>query len=64
MGIEIDTVLIIARLPVDKLERAIQATSIVLAQTSITLELAENLSGFLTFCANVIQLRMVYMWYI
>ena len=64
LGIKIDTVLMIARLPIDKLERAIQATSIALAQTSITLELAENLGGFLTFCANVIQLGRVYMRYI
>jgi hypothetical protein len=64
LGIEIDTVLMIACLPIDNLERAIQATSIALSHTSISLELAENLGGFLTFCTNVIQLGRVYMRYI
>ena len=40
LGIEIDTVLMTARRPIDKLERAILMTSIALAHTSIFFELA------------------------
>jgi hypothetical protein len=64
LGIEIDTVQMIARLPSEKLIRAIQATTVALAGSSISLELAEKLGGFLGFCAEVVQLGRVYMRYL
>ena len=55
LGVEIDTLQMVARLPIEKLNKARQATAIALGQSAITLELAESLAGFLAFCATVTQ---------
>jgi ribonuclease HI len=60
-GIEIDTIRMIARLPEDKLKRAIIITAQVLEHRTMTLEQAQRVGGYLTFCARVVQLGWVYM---
>ena len=64
LGIEIDSIQMVARLPTEKLNKAKHVTAIALSQSTITLELAESLAGFLAFCATVTQLGRVYMRYI
>ena len=58
------TVQMIVRIPSEKLTRAMQATTVALAGSSIPLEFAEQLGGFLGFCAEVVQLVRVYIRYL
>ena len=60
-GIEIDTIHMIARLPEDKLKRAIMITAQILEHRTMTLDQAQRAGGYLTFCARVVQLGWVYM---
>lgn len=60
-GIEIDTNLFEARIPKDKLDKAIKATGIALTKESLTLHEVQSLTGFLFFCAQVVQLGWVFM---
>ena len=50
----------ITRLLIEKLNKAKRVTEITLSQSTITLEFAESLTGFLAFCATVTQLGRVY----
>lgn len=50
-GIEVDTRSYTARLPTEKLEKAIRATSKVLAKQSVTFLDIQSLVGFLSFCS-------------
>ncbi len=50
-GIEIDTRKFIAKLPNEKLEKAVKATSKVLAEQSVTFLDILSLVGFLSFCS-------------
>jgi hypothetical protein len=61
LGIEVDTHQFVARLPQDKLNRALKATASTLAQQSLTLKEAQSLTGFLSFCAPVVRLGWVFM---
>ena len=54
----------IARIPSEKLTRAMQATTVALARSSIPLEFAKQLGGFLGFCAEVVHLVRVYIRYL
>lgn len=60
-GIEIDTNIFEARIPADKLCKAKEATGNALAKDSLTLHEAQSLTGFLSFCAQVVQLGWVFM---
>lgn len=60
-GIEIDTNLFEARIPKDKLDKARKATGDTLAKESLTLHEAQSLTGFLSFCAQAVQLGWVFM---
>ena len=61
LGIEVDTNTFEARLPIDKLNRAIALTQLALTQRSLSLRDAQSLSGFLSFCSQVVQLGQVFM---
>lgn len=60
-GIEIDTNLFVARIPTDKLQRARESTGLALSKESLTLHEAQSLTGFLSFCAQVVRLGWVFM---
>lgn len=60
-GIKVDTARFIARLPRDKLERAIQKTGKVLADDSVSLLDIQSLVGFLFFCSQAVRLERVFM---
>lgn len=60
-GIEIDTKSFIARLPNEKLDKAIKATSKVLAEQSVTFLDIQSLVGFLSFCSQAVCLGRVFM---
>ena len=61
LGVEIDSVLMVARLPADKLQKVLDRTTVALEHTSISLDDIEKLSGYLSFCATVVRLGWVYM---
>jgi hypothetical protein len=61
LGITIDTSTFEARLPVDKLRKAQLSTAKALLMGSLSSHQARSLSGFLTFCANVVRLGRVFM---
>lgn len=61
LGIQIDTNLFIARVSKDKLEKARVATCDALSKDSLTLHETQSLTGFLSFCAQVVQLGWVFM---
>lgn len=63
-GIEVDTNQFMARLPEDKVLRACTLCSDTLSRSSVTLHSIQSLAGLLNFCAQVVQLRWVYMRYI
>lgn len=60
-GIEIDTNLFVARVPADKQQKAKDATGDALSKESLTLHEAQSLTGFLSFCAQVVRLGWVFM---
>ncbi len=60
-GIEIDSVNLIARLPLEKLEKVRKATSTALASGSISLLDIRSLIGYLSFCAKTVRLGRVFM---
>ena len=60
-GIEIDTNLFVARVPADKQQKARDATGNALSKESLTLHEAQSLTGFLSFCAQVVRLGWVFM---
>lgn len=60
-GIEIDTKSFTARLPNEKLNKAIKATGKVLAKQSATFLDIQSLVGFLSFCSQAVRLGRVFM---
>lgn len=60
-GIKIDTNLFEAQIPEDELNKAIRATGDALTKGSLALHEAQSLTGFLSFCAQVVQLGWVFM---
>ena len=60
-GIKIDTNLFVAQIPTNKLERARDATGEALSKQALTLHEAQSLTGFLSFCAQVVRLGWVFM---
>ena len=54
LGIELDTVLMQARLPEDKLQKAIELVNSALRKKSIPLEELQTLVGFLAFASKVV----------
>ena len=60
-GIEIDTTFFVARIPPEKQQKAKDATGNALCKESFTLHEAQSLTGFLSFCAQVICLGWVFM---
>lgn len=55
-GIEIDTSTFTARLPAEKLDKAIRATSKVLAEHFVSLLIVQFVVGFLSFCSQAVRL--------
>lgn len=49
------------RVPAENLASAFQATSKDLSQSSVTLKEIQSLTGFLSFCAQVVRLGWVFM---
>lgn len=60
-GIKIDTNLFVARIPAKKQQKAKDATGDALCKESLTLHEAQSLTGFLSFCAQVVRLGWVFM---
>lgn len=60
-GIEVDTNTFTARIPKDKLKTAETATAKALSKESLTLHEIQSLTGFLSFCAQVVRLGWVFM---
>ncbi len=60
-GIEIDTRKFTAKLSNEKLEKAVKATSKVLAEQSVTFLDIQSLVGFLSFCSQAVCLGKVFM---
>lgn len=60
-GIERDTSWFTARLPTDKLEKAIKATLKVLSQKAVSFIDIQSLVGFLSFCSQAVRLGRVFM---
>lgn len=59
--IEIDSSLFIARLPIDKLKKAIGDKSKVLGQKAISFIDIESLIRFFSFCSQAVKLSRVFM---
>ena len=59
LGVEVDSKRFEARLPKEKVDKAIQAASAALADNSISLRDAQSLAGFLSFCSRVVRLGKV-----
>lgn len=64
LGIEVDTTKFEARLPQDKLRRAIALTQEAMQGRSMSLATAQKLAGYLSFCALVVRLGWVFMRHI
>lgn len=60
-GIEIDTKNFIARLPNEKLAKAVKATSKFLAKQLVTFLDIQSLVGFLSYCSQAVRLGRVFM---
>ena len=60
-GIEIDTSSLTARLPKEKLTKAIEATSRILNEKSVSFLDMQSLVGFLSFCSQAVRLGRVFM---
>lgn len=61
LGIEIDTVLMEARLPPRKREKAVRLVTSALENNGLTLEECEQLTGFLNFCCEVVPLGRTFL---
>jgi hypothetical protein len=61
LGIEIDTDEFVIRLPKEKLQQAIIRTATALSRATTTLFDIQSLTGFLSFCAQAVQLGWVFM---
>ena len=61
LGIEIDTSRFEARLPADKLQRAVTTTAACLNQPTLSLKAAQQLGGFLNFCCKVVRIGRAFM---
>ena len=61
LEIKIDTDTFEAHLLIDKLNRAITATQAALTHRSLSLHDAQSLTGFLSFCSQVVRLGRVFM---
>lgn len=61
LGIKINTVQMIARLPQRKRERGILLVNETLSQGAISLESCQSLTGFLNFCCEVIPLGRTFL---
>ena len=61
LGIEIDTSLFPARLPEDKLEKAMGAILKVLSQKAVSFIDIQSLMWFLSFCSQAVRLGRIYM---
>ncbi len=59
-GIEIDINLFVASFPADKQQKARNATGDALSKESLTLHEAQSLTGFLSFCAQVVHLSWIF----
>lgn len=59
--IKIDTSTFIARLPAEKLDKAVKATAKILAEKSVSLLEIQSLVGFLSFCSQAVRLGRVFM---
>jgi hypothetical protein len=64
LGIEIDTNMLVARLPTDKLAKARDLTSHALRKASLSLVELQSLAGFLAWCAEVTRLGHIYLHHI
>lgn len=64
LGIEIDTIALEARLPPEKLAKARFLTAKALQTCQMTRNQAEQLAGFLSFCARVVRLGKLFMHYL
>ncbi len=60
-GIEIDTSTFIARLPAEKLDKAVKAIAKILAEKSVSLLKIQSLIEFLSFCFQAVCLDRVFM---
>lgn len=60
-GIEVDIALFTARLPADKLEKAVRATAKVLSQKAVSFIYMQSFVGFLSFCSHIVRLGRVFM---
>ena len=60
-GIEVNTSSFTARLPPEKLEKAIKATAKVLAEQSVSFLDIQSLVGLLDFCSQAVRLGCVFM---
>ena len=60
-GIEIDTSLFTARLPADKLEKAIRTTLKVLSEKAVSFIDIQSIVEFLSFCFQAVRLGRVFM---
>ena len=56
LGVEIDSVLMVARLLADKLQKVLDRTTVALKHMSISLDDIKKLLGYLSFCAIVVCL--------
>ena len=61
LGIEIDTTTFEARLPIEKVEKAVTATANCLSQHTLSLKAAQQLGGFLNFCCKVVRVGRAFM---
>lgn len=61
LGYETDTVQFVMRLNTEKLDKARRLVASALADSSMSLSAAEQLAGFLCFCAPAIQLDWVFL---
>ena len=61
LGIELDINLFEARLPLEKLRRAIALSAAVLESGTLTLHEADTLAGFLSFYSHVVRLGRAFM---
>ena len=60
-GIKVDINAFTARIPQDKLKMAKKATKKALSKKSLTLNEIQSLTGFLSFCVQVVRLGWVFM---
>jgi hypothetical protein len=61
LGVEVDTTTMEARLPTEKLQKAIQVTTSTLQRSRLSLQQAQAVAGYLSWCSNVVKLGRVYL---